>query len=265
MKDKKYILTEETIEIYGHTLHRIKATRAFINVKIGDLGGWIESEDNLSHDGDCWVYENAKIFEGAIVHENATVSEDAMVYGAATIFGNALIIEHAIVYGNAEVLENAMLRECAEVTGNAVVCGDAVISENATIFGNAMVRENACVFGSASIYGWANISGNATIDGNAHVSGNAKVHGEAIVSGNAKIRKNLDIFSATDILVVGPIGSRNDYTTFARSKGDGIFVFCGCFDGKLSDFEKAVLETHGDSEHGKKYLLAIEFARSIFK
>lgn len=59
--EKKYELTEETFAVDGHVLHRIKALRDFGNVKKGDIGGWIECEDNLSHDDDCWVYGEAVI------------------------------------------------------------------------------------------------------------------------------------------------------------------------------------------------------------
>lgn len=38
---KKFILTDETIEMFGVTLHRIKAVRSFGNVKEGDLGGFV--------------------------------------------------------------------------------------------------------------------------------------------------------------------------------------------------------------------------------
>ncbi|ADR52491.1 hypothetical protein CKC_03710 [Candidatus Liberibacter solanacearum CLso-ZC1] len=60
---KKFELTDETQEHNGVTLHRIKALRDInnvgFNVKKGDLGGWVRSEFNLSHDGDCWIGENA--------------------------------------------------------------------------------------------------------------------------------------------------------------------------------------------------------------
>lgn len=49
--EKKYKLTDEILEVGGHVLHRIKALRDFGNVKKGDIGGWIECEDNLSHCG----------------------------------------------------------------------------------------------------------------------------------------------------------------------------------------------------------------------
>lgn len=45
---KKYKLTDETKWLYGRTLHRIVALRDFGNVRKGDIGGWIEKEDNLS-------------------------------------------------------------------------------------------------------------------------------------------------------------------------------------------------------------------------
>lgn len=47
---KKYELTES----YG-TFWRIRALRYIprYGVRPGDLGGWIESEENLSQDGDC--------------------------------------------------------------------------------------------------------------------------------------------------------------------------------------------------------------------
>lgn len=54
MENKKYELTDITKEYMGRTLHRIKALRDVdVSVKAGDLGGWVESEDNLSQVGEC--------------------------------------------------------------------------------------------------------------------------------------------------------------------------------------------------------------------
>ena len=67
--EKKYILTDETIEYLGHTLHRIKAVKDFASISAGTLGGYIESEGNLNHDGDAWVFGDAKVSGDACVHE----------------------------------------------------------------------------------------------------------------------------------------------------------------------------------------------------
>lgn len=59
-KNAKYEFTGETKKnVHGVTLHRIRALVAIaaIGVAAGDLGGWIESENNLSVSDDAWVYE----------------------------------------------------------------------------------------------------------------------------------------------------------------------------------------------------------------
>ena len=82
---KKYELTKETKVIGGKTLFRIRALRSFGDIKAGDLGGFIENERNLSHEGNAWVGDNAQ------VGGNAQVSGDAWVDGDAWVNGDGLI------------------------------------------------------------------------------------------------------------------------------------------------------------------------------
>ncbi len=73
---KKYELTEETSEVAGLTLHRIKAVAALNNISAGELGGFIEKEENLSQYGNAWVYGNAKVYGDAEVCGNAEIRGD---------------------------------------------------------------------------------------------------------------------------------------------------------------------------------------------
>ena len=73
----KYKLTDETIDVNGRILRRIECVESFIDVKAGDKGGFIESEKNLSQDGNAWVSGDAKVYG------SAWVSGDARVYGNA--------------------------------------------------------------------------------------------------------------------------------------------------------------------------------------
>ena len=127
MEEKKYILTEETKELFGRTLYRIEAARDFSDVKKGDKGGWIESEKNLSHEGNAWVSGNAEVYGDAWVSGNAKVSGNAEVYGYSWVSGNADVSGDAKVYGNADVSDDA------KVSGNAEVCGDAWVYGDAKI------------------------------------------------------------------------------------------------------------------------------------
>ncbi|WP_330651956.1 hypothetical protein [[Ruminococcus] torques] len=86
---KKFKLTSEFIvDISGVKLFRIKALIEFGNVKAGDLGGYIEKEENLSHMGNAWVSGNAQVSGDARVSGNARVSGDAQVFGDARVSGD---------------------------------------------------------------------------------------------------------------------------------------------------------------------------------
>jgi hypothetical protein len=57
---RKYEFTGETEFVAGQHLQQIRALIDIPNrCKAGDIGGWIEKEANLSHEGNCWVYGNA--------------------------------------------------------------------------------------------------------------------------------------------------------------------------------------------------------------
>ena len=53
MNKKFELLLDDTIEVFSRELFRIKATRDFGGVKKGELGGYIEKEENLSHQGNA--------------------------------------------------------------------------------------------------------------------------------------------------------------------------------------------------------------------
>ena len=104
---KKYELTGEVKVKFGVTFKRIRALIDFGNVKKGELGGFIEKEENLSHENNAWVYGNAKVYGDAEVSGNAMVSGDAWVYGNAKVYGDAKVYGNARVSGNARVYGNA--------------------------------------------------------------------------------------------------------------------------------------------------------------
>ncbi len=150
---KKYEFIDDCEYIDGHFLTRIRALRDFDDVKKGDFGGYIESEDNLSHEGNCWVYNKARVFQNARVFGNAKVKSFFVdVYGNAQIYGNA-------------IFEGMTLKDNAKLSGNAHASNAVVIEGNAQIYDNARVTDHA------------HISDNAVICDDAHVGGNAKISG----------------------------------------------------------------------------------------
>ena len=128
---KKYELTDDSITFMGHKLFRIRAIRSFNGVNIGDLGGYIEKEANLSHDNDAWIYDNvcisgnARISGCARISDNACISGYARISGCARISDNAYISGCACIYDNVSIFGNAYISGCARISGYARICGDA--------------------------------------------------------------------------------------------------------------------------------------------
>lgn len=149
---KKYELTEETRTLAGgKVLHRIRSVSDFAHadgtkVRAGDLGGWIETEDNLSHFGKAWVFDNAKVFGNALVYGNARVFDYAEVFGEAWVRGEA----H--VYCDAQIYDKA------KVSGSALVGGDAQVYDDADVGGKAEVGGKAHVCCRAEICGHAKVN-----------------------------------------------------------------------------------------------------------
>ena len=131
MENKKYKLTGESIEVKGKTLYRIEALKDFCEIKKGDKGGFIESENNLAHEGDAWVSDDACVSDNARVCGNARVSDNASVSRYAQVYGNVWVYGYARVSDNARVCGNARVYGDALVRGDACVCGDAEISTDA--------------------------------------------------------------------------------------------------------------------------------------
>ena len=174
---KKYELTDDSITFMGRKLFRIRAIRSFNDVAVGDLGGYIEKEENLSHDDDAWIYDKACVCDNACISGNARICHDARIYNNAHIYGNARIYSHSYISGDARISDNACIFD------NAYISGDARISDNACIYGNACICDNAHISGDARISGDADYlylkglgSGNRNTtffkceDGHIHVS-----------------------------------------------------------------------------------------------
>ena len=106
-EQKKYEFTGEIKVVFGINFKQIRAIINFGCVVAGEIGGWIEKEENLSQSGDAWVYGDAK------------VSGNAKVFGDAKVYGNA---DYTIIQGFGSEYRNTTFFKCKD--GNiGVKCG----------------------------------------------------------------------------------------------------------------------------------------------
>lgn len=115
--ERKYNLSnpvEKLIENKTYFLHQLIAAKDFGNIKKGDLGGFIENEENLSQEGSCWVAQNACVFNRAKVVDNAYVcgasliGDDSIVSGYSTITGSSKILNFSLIE-NTKVVSSVII------------------------------------------------------------------------------------------------------------------------------------------------------------
>ena len=141
--EKKYRLTDETIEFNGVTLHRIEALKDFGRVMKGDKGGFVQSERNLSHLGNCWIFDDSKAIGNSLVYQNAVLSgnsiicDNAVATGFSCIFSRSIVCEKALITNNARIYRNSV------VCGNSFVAGDARVTDFSRVEGESEVTGNA--------------------------------------------------------------------------------------------------------------------------
>lgn len=239
-KHYEFVL-EDTIEINGHKLTRIRALVDLPQheVKAGDHGGYIECERNLLDE--AWVFGNACIYGSAVVSGNAIVWGEARVYDSAVITNNAMVGANAAVFGKSRVYNNAQITHAVKVFDNTI------IGDNAILLHNVIVHENAIV------------SGSVRLRSNADICGNALVGGVAVIDRDALIKE------IADVLVIGPAASSGNCTTAYRKRDGTIGVTTGCFLGSIDAFEQAINMTHAEHDsYRQQYTVFLECIKRNF-
>lgn len=257
--NKKFKFTGETKEVDGVTVHRIELLRdiqftdgpnaGLPKFKAGRKGGWIQNEDMLSHDGNCWVADEAVVMNKAQSdcsrHLNKTfymdkvpdnvniysyVCDDVLVYGSAKIV-NSVLREQVTVGCDANITDSC-LRETAFVWDSAqmsksVIRGDSCVMENAQLSGS-------CVWGNARILGRSVIvrsvvRDNACVSGDSHITDsnlfeNCRIEGGTVentcCSGKSCVGEAASVLNSVlenDVMVVGNVEIRG------RTLSSGIY------------------------------------------
>ena len=163
--NQKYEITEISHEKYPF-LHRIRALRdVSAEVSAGDLGGFVESESNLSFEPN----DTAWIFDDAIACNDAYVDKGAVLRGEAVVCDNAYISMGAVLSGHARVEDNAYIR-------------GAVLSASARASGFSMILNDKDTMGVPILSGHCAVYGK--------VSGDVRLTGSALVISGEEIRND---------------------------------------------------------------------------
>jgi hypothetical protein len=174
--DESKEFVESVFKIGKIPIFRLKALKDFGDVKVGDLGGTVSGEHNLSQEGNCWIYPGA------------------------------------VVEGDARILDNAIVAKCAKVYDQAVISGNAIVDGQSVVAGDVMVYDNARITQQAKAFDQVQIFGNSSVFGSVHLRGSVKVGGSSYIwgggmfNGREDFTDELAFFRCEDYKVFGDIG-----------------------------------------------------------
>lgn len=272
--NKKYTLVPD-IDINATGLYRIKALRDFNNVKTGDLGGFVDNETNLSHEGNCWIYDDAIV-------RKSTILNNAIIRGKA-------IVENSYISDNVIIVDNPHITD-SEIRGNAfirdkVVIIKCIINNKANISGrvcleNSNVYDNCRIAGISSIVQcrfWQNvkINNNCAIRGvtahdNVSILGHVHIDAFVYLYDNVVLDGSFSIYSDIDIKDNAIIYSKKDFIIFKNWWSSGRnFIWTrsnnmwqvGCFHGTGKELIKKAYKNSKNT--GREYTRVVNYVEDI--
>lgn len=253
--------TLSKINDQGVTLYRVRKISNDPNSK-GEIGGWVETENNLSQQGKCWIYDEvevsgeAKIKEDACIFQNVKIRDKVEVKGKAVIKGDVEIYENASISGNVFILGigNTKIHGHANISGDTCIWGNSIeiygsavieggyLSDNVKIYDHAKIKHFASLSGDVEAFGNCTIKHFAILRGKVKVCAWACIKGDAILEGDMTISQQMQVSypmnknnSLIDI-IAGSLGlypdNNGNYIMYKRviKKGD---YYCSYYNRKF--------------------------------
>ncbi|WBM68843.1 YdcK family protein [Buttiauxella sp. WJP83] len=257
-------------------LWQVMALYDFGDVKAGQLGGWIENEDNLSQHGHCWIYGSE-----CVVYGGSNVADDAQIHGSSTLCHQAHVsgksfVEQSLISGECHIFDAARILNGSQVIavrgltadedqllkiyGNATVNASRVVHQ-AQIFGNAIVN-NAFIEHRAEVFGHAVLEGNdenniwicdcARVFDNARIIAgrgddqiptirySSQVYGNALIEGDCVLKHQVNIFDDAT-LIGGPIQLDNQVQIYGQARVTGNVLI----ENNVQIYDKAAVDGLG--------------------
>ncbi|MCE0824876.1 YdcK family protein [Buttiauxella sp. A2-C2_NF] len=257
-------------------LWQVVALCDFSDVKAGQLGGWIENEDNLSQQGHCWIYGHESVVFGG-----SCVTEDAQIHGSSTLCHQAHVsgksfVEQSLISGECRIFDAARIlngsqviavrgltaddNKLLQIYGNATINASRVVHQ-AQVFGNALVN-NAFIEHRAEVFGHAILEGNdenniwvcdcARVFDNARIIAgrgddqiptirySSQVYGNALIKGDCVLKHQVHIFDDAT-LIGGPIQLDNKVQIYGQARITGNVLI----ENSVNIYDKAAVDGLG--------------------
>jgi hypothetical protein len=196
--ERYFKLTEETIvNEAGRKLRQIECIRDFKFAHAGELGGFIEKEENLG--GEAWVDEGAQVWG------EAKVINGSVLRGNSRVYGRSKVRNGSVIYDEARVYDYALVDACS-------------VGGQAKVYGKSWISRGVSMADQTEVFGLANIE-NSCLLHNASVSGRACLNCSMVLSTDAYVTHNSDFCQFYNLCPTA------DRTTVYRTKAGDIRIY----------------------------------------
>lgn len=169
-----YIQFKHPISGLPIKLFRIISLKNFISqvieIKHGEIGGFIQSEKNLSQDDTSWIMNSAKVFDAAVLVDSR-IRDDVRIFGNAyvedsvasnrvRIFGNCTI-NTSDIKDNVDIYDKCHIQK-SSLRNNSVICGKSIVTE-CQLFGGSRISGTSSVI-KTKLYDQSEIKGNSVVE-----------------------------------------------------------------------------------------------------
>lgn len=155
--DKYQLLSCDHTPITGR--YRIKALKNITSgVKKGDIGGYVDGEDVLSAEGECWIFDDSLAVEGAKVLGNASVSGRSCIRGS-TIQDEAFVVQSSIVRNGSVIKGRGVITNYSVIDRSTI--GEESIVAGADVAGS--ILDSICYAGPTAFLVGAKLTGDARV------------------------------------------------------------------------------------------------------
>ena len=129
-------------------------------------------------------------------------------------------------------------------------------------YANNIVFPERCSFGEACSFGeWCSFGENCRFGERCSFGENCRFGENCSFGENCTVEGG---FPFQSLLKVEGCGRARRVTYFFLLTDGTVLVRCGCFLGRLNEFEKQVHETHQGNRHEREYMAAVQLAKIKF-
>ena len=226
--DKKYkLLEDETIKFEGRTLYRIQALKDFGSVEKDQKGGYIQSEYNLSHEGNCWI------------HDNAVAMDRSRVLDDATMFDNASMHDSASMYDSTEMHNHTSMHDFTEMHDNTLMYNYASMHDFTEMHDNTLMYNYASMYDNASIHDCSRMYDHSRMYDDSEMTGESIIKNDVCLSANIQ---STILESNNDFIEFDSIGEFR--RTIIYLKKEKLINVNNCFVGNVDELEEKVLRKY---------------------